>query len=124
MITTAGVLHRFEVPSGRVRSLIVPEPDSFDWKLVVGDDAIVLYDNREIVVFRDDGPVQQLDCVRHAAEPAGVAVDGAFIATTNPSPAVPAQRFLLDVDTEVVTPLSRRGGAGDAVRCRQLPRQR
>ena len=26
---------------------------------------------------------------------------GLFVATTNPSPAVPAQRFLLDVDTEV-----------------------
>jgi hypothetical protein len=106
-ITTAGVLHRLELPSGRVRSLIVPEPESFDWKLAVGDEAIVLYDNREIVVIRDDRPVQALDAFDTLLNLQAWPSTSVFVATTNPSPAVAAQRFLLDVDTEVVTPLSR-----------------
>jgi len=105
-ITTAGVLHRLELPSGRVRSLIVPEPESFDWKLAVGGESIVLYDNREIVVIRDDRPVQQLDAFDTLLNLQPWPSTSAFIATTNPSPAEPAQRFLLDVDTEVATPLS------------------
>jgi hypothetical protein len=106
IVTTAGVLHRLELPSGRVRSLIVPEPESFDWKLAVGDESIVLYDNREIVVIRDDRPVQRLDAFDTLLNLQAWPSTSSFVATTNPSPAVPAQRFLLDVDTEVTTPLS------------------
>ena len=106
-ITTAGVLHRLEFPSGRVRSLIVPEPESLDWKLAVGAEAIVLHDNREVVVIRDDRPVQGLDAFDPLVNLQAWPATSAFVATTNPSPAVAAERFLLDVDTEAVTPLSR-----------------
>jgi hypothetical protein len=105
MVTTAGVVHRLELPSGRVRSLIVPEPNRFDWKLALGEREIVLYENRDIVVLRDDRPVQELTTVESLIFLQHWPTTSSYIATSNPSPALEAERALLDVDTGADRPL-------------------
>ena len=105
MVTTAGVVHRLELPSGRVRSLIVPEPNRFDWKLALGEREIVLYENRDIVVLRDDRPVQGLTTVESLLFLQHWPTTSSYIATSNPSPALEAERALLDVDTGADRPL-------------------
>ncbi len=106
MVTTAGVVHRLELPSGRVRSLIVPEPNRFDWKLALGEREIVLYENRDIVVLRDDRPVQELAVPESLLFLQHWPTTSSYIATSTPSPALEAERVLFDVDTGADRPLT------------------
>ncbi|HSL74095.1 MAG TPA: hypothetical protein VK853_06495 [Ilumatobacteraceae bacterium] len=105
MLTSGGVLHLLELPTGDVRSIVVPEPNR-DWKLAVSDAAVVVYDQRDVVVIRDDRPVQRLQTPESLLFVQPWPSTSSFIATMTASPALDADRIVLDVDTGATRPLS------------------
>jgi hypothetical protein len=113
MLTSGGVLHLLELPTGDVRTIVVPEPNR-DWKLAVSDAAVVVYDQRDVVVIRDDRPVQRLETPESLLFVQPWPSTSSYIATMTASPALDAERIVLDVDTGSVRPLS--GEVADALR--------
>lgn len=112
-LTNAGVLHRLVLPSGEVRSIVVPEPNR-DWKLAVGGAAVVVYDQRDIVVFRDDRPVQRIETQESVLFVQPWPSTSSYIVTMTASPALDAERMVLDADTGATRPLA--GEVADALR--------
>jgi hypothetical protein len=105
VLTRGGVLHVVELPSGSVRSLVMPEPNR-DWKLAVSDTAVVVYDQRDLVVIRDERPVQRFEVAETLLFLQPWPSTSSFVATMTPSLALDAERVVVDADTEFARPVT------------------
>ena len=101
-LTDDGVLHRVEFPSGRLRSISLGTA-GVDGRVVVGDDAIVVYSSRLLTVLRDDAPIDQIEVADGVIFAQDWPATGRFVVTTAASSGdSPEQQFVLERDGTLV----------------------
>ncbi len=104
-LTDNMVLHRIDLPSGRVRSL-----DLADWgadlKIALSDDSIAVYDSRYVAIIRDDEEIRLFEVSDGLLFVEAWPGTESLVVTATGSPSAEAERFLMSVDDGSLQPVT------------------
>lgn len=104
-LTDNMVLHRIDLPSGRVRSL-----DLADWgadlKIALSDDSIAVYDSRYVAIIRDDEEIRLFEVSDGLLFVEAWPGTEWLVVTATGSPSAEAERFLMSVDDGSLQPVT------------------